>query len=65
MSKKVYGITKNTLECEIYKYQVDNILKRSVPVVSVEEIEKRIRKRPCKSCEYWTNWLKELKEAKK
>ena len=32
-----------------------------VPVVLVEEIEKVIKERPCKSCEYFTDWLKELK----
>jgi len=36
MSEKVYGVTKNTLECEIHRYEVDNILKNSVPVVSIE-----------------------------
>jgi len=39
MNEKVYGVTKNTLNCEIHRYQVDNILKDSVSVVSVEELE--------------------------
>jgi len=29
--------------------------------VSVEKVEKIIKQRPCKSCKYFSNWLKELK----
>ena len=38
---------------------------RKVPVVSVEEIEKKVKERLCKSCKYWTDWLKELKKEAK
>jgi len=42
MSEKVYGITRNVLECQLHKYQVEDILEDSVPVVSVEELKKII-----------------------
>ena len=40
MSEKIYGITENILRCQLAKYEVDNILEDSVPVVSIKWLEK-------------------------
>ena len=45
----------------IEQFRVDQFAKQ-VPVVSVDVIKKRIRKCPCRSCEYFADWLKELKQ---
>ena len=37
------------------------MIEQQVPAVSVKKVEKVIKQRPCKSCEYFTDWLKELK----
>ena len=50
----------------LVRKRVTELKKEEVPVVSVEEVERMIKQRPCKSCEYFVDWLKELKkEAKK
>ena len=69
MSEKVLGFYEKDANA-IIKYNkkkvVYTIFKLDfVPVVSVKKVEKMIKQRPCKSCKYFTDWLKELKVSEK
>ena len=72
MSEKVLGfreVKRNFQASTTNNEKIWAVFERDlVPVnlksesVTIEEIEKVIKKRPCKSCEYFTDWLKELKK---
>jgi len=63
MSKKVLGFYEENgwgLESKCLTIEVKK--NKFIPVITVKKLEKVIKQCPCKSCDYFTEWLKELKK---